>query len=44
MSPELNYLQRLLLDEDILKELNIKTKEEKVVNKEVAESLILFKK
>ena len=40
----LNYLQMLLLDEDILKELHLKTKEEKEVGKEVAESLILLKK
>ena len=40
----LNYLQMLLLDEDILKEPHLKTKEEKEVGKRVAESLILLKK
>ena len=44
VSLELNYLQMLLLDEDILKEPHLKTKEEKEINKDVAESLILLKK
>ena len=44
ISLELNYLQMLLLDKDISKELHPKTKEEKEVNREVAESMILLKK
>ena len=40
----LNYLQMLLLEEDILKELHLKPKKEKEIDKEVAESLILLKK
>ena len=44
ISLELNYLQMLLLDKDISKELHPKTTEEKEVNREVAESIILLKK
>ena len=44
VSLELNYLQMLLLDEDILKEPYLKTKEEKEINKDATESLILLKK
>ena len=40
----LNYLQMLLLEEDILKEPHLKPKKEKEIDKEVAESLILLKK